>query len=500
MGRGKGPFTAVTMVCVLFFSAFLIFSSVLQPPVGKNNPTEGVDKSPVADDNPDQEEEDSTSSSTWRSYPYHSGPFVFPEDEGRHSDALEEWWYLNGHLLEKGGNRYDYVASFHGHGLFAASVLDVATGIHYNFTGMNAAVFQGSGSLSLDYAGNELHQIENNPFCYLLDIDLGTASLELTLEATAPPLIVNGDGEIEMGGESSYYYSLTDLKTFGTLHLSGIELEVSGESWMDRQWGDWNPNTQWDWFSVKLDDGTKILAYRMAERETTAPSQQYLSVLYSNGTAAHLNQTLSKRRFFFDYQGYWRSDRTRMLYSNGWRLRASSLGLDLYIDPLFDDQELYFEAPAGLEMTEGIGSEHKPFWEGSCTVKGEMLGKPAEGKCFVETTYDYGAIMGDLDLTLLSTEDQGEDTEFMIQVENDEGVTLGHVCIEFYLNDQGRECASLGKYVLIERKNSTVLQTSFQVPEGKDLWAMVDPSNQVAEQDERNNMLPLTNESKRKDR
>ena len=33
---------------------------------------------------------------TWRNYPYKAGPFTFPDDEGLHPAALEEWWYLNG--------------------------------------------------------------------------------------------------------------------------------------------------------------------------------------------------------------------------------------------------------------------------------------------------------------------------------------------------------------------------------------------------------------------
>jgi hypothetical protein len=38
--------------------------------------------------------------------------FVFPKDEGRHTDALYEWWYFNSHLQTETGKQYGLFVAF----------------------------------------------------------------------------------------------------------------------------------------------------------------------------------------------------------------------------------------------------------------------------------------------------------------------------------------------------------------------------------------------------
>lgn len=60
----------------------------------------------------------------------------------------------------------------------------------------------------------------------------------------------------------SYYYSWTNLWTFGTLVDHGTPVAVIGVSWMDHQWGNFLPNPGgWDWFSVQLSNGTQYMIY-----------------------------------------------------------------------------------------------------------------------------------------------------------------------------------------------------------------------------------------------
>ncbi|MBK7252974.1 MAG: hypothetical protein IPI04_03425 [Ignavibacteria bacterium] len=60
-------------------------------------------------------------------------------------------------------------------------------------------------------------------------------------------------------GNASYYYSYTRLKTEGKIILDGKEFEVSGYSWMDREWSTSalsEDQKGWDWFALQLDDST----------------------------------------------------------------------------------------------------------------------------------------------------------------------------------------------------------------------------------------------------
>src|SRR5687768_7374801 len=37
-----------------------------------------------------------------------NAPFQFPRDEGVHSEAPIEWWYLNSHFTDAAGNKYAF--------------------------------------------------------------------------------------------------------------------------------------------------------------------------------------------------------------------------------------------------------------------------------------------------------------------------------------------------------------------------------------------------------
>src|SRR5688500_20279899 len=86
-------------------------------------------------------------------------------------------------------------------------------------------------------------------------------SLELELEAGKPPVLQGDRGLSQKGpekGNASYYYSLTRMPTRGQVTVEGRAYEVTGQSWMDREWstsalsGD---QVGWDWFALQLSDG-----------------------------------------------------------------------------------------------------------------------------------------------------------------------------------------------------------------------------------------------------
>lgn len=65
---------------------------------------------------------------------------------------------------------------------------------------------------------------------------------------------------------ASYYYSQPFIDVDGTLTLEGKEFKVKGNAWFDHEWTSQLIDQQtvgWDWFSIHLDNGDKLMAFVM---------------------------------------------------------------------------------------------------------------------------------------------------------------------------------------------------------------------------------------------
>ena len=65
------------------------------------------------------------------------------------------------------------------------------------------------------------------------------------------------------GGGDSYYYTTPHLETSGKITVGDEIFEiVSGDSWMDHQWGDFgDKGFGWEWFSIRLENGIDANVY-----------------------------------------------------------------------------------------------------------------------------------------------------------------------------------------------------------------------------------------------
>ena len=420
----------------------------------------------------------------WKAYPSKAGPFTFPEDEGFHPASGEEWWYVSGHLASGSGDRYDFMVCFYRHGIVAASLLDVSRGLYLNHSEAFLNVQRERGSLGLSYGPNALDQVEGSPFAYALHYVSPRFSLSLSLDALRGPLVVNGDGVIRMGSGDSYYYSLPDIEARGTLSLGPDEMAVSGGAWMDRQWGYWSPALDWDWYSIKLDNGMQVLAYRIID--DGGPIRLLVSAVDGAGKAFHAEQTGDSYQMVLGYGDYWRSPDTGKLYSSGWELSVPALGLRLAITPALDAQETLF--PADTTPL----ARAKPFWEGACLVAGQLDGAPVTGRAFVESTLDYGGIWGDLVLTPKEYVQDGDHSRIVVMVENRGGRSIEDVEVRLVSGSPLEGGKILATYNLNNRHNSTVLSSSLPNIGDTPLYIIVDPDNRMAESDEGNNMVVAT--------
>ncbi|MFW6174291.1 MAG: lipocalin-like domain-containing protein, partial [Chloroflexota bacterium] len=264
-------------------------------------------------------------------------PVSLPGDEAPHDDRLE-WWYYNGHLEAEDGRELGFhfvifqrmrqeaerqVPSYTAH----ATLMDMETGRHLAAAKASSAVQpQPDDGLSLDVDGWSL---EGRPDGHRIEARSEDFSLLLELVPQKPVALHNESGWL--GGSFTgwtYYYSWTRMRTNGEVTLEGETYEVTGQSWMDHQWGDFfvfGKPGGWQWLAIQLEDGTDIM---VTETRNTAGEVDALfgTLVEPDGTARPLRP--GEGLIELEETGSWRSPHTGALYPQAWRVRLPEHGLD----------------------------------------------------------------------------------------------------------------------------------------------------------------------------
>lgn len=314
-------------------------------------------------------------------------PFTFPQAHGRHKRSVTEWWYFNGHLDSRHA-RFGYEVCFFktviGLDFLHVAITDETARTHT----FERVYFRGSSTHADEGRGNVTFQenarvvdLGNNTF--LLRARVGGYDLELHLASQREPLLINGNGIIDMPeGTTSRYYSFTRLKTTGTLTRKGASpVPVEGLSWFDHQWGNFIAFFRpWDWFCFQMDDGTDYNLFGF--RKTWPFSERaHVNVLDSQG------HTWVGKELQIARLTWWQSPKTEDYYVVKWRLRIPDRDETFTVSATIPAQEMprtgwrdiapaYWEGSVeaerrgpGGELTGGIGySEHWPYgqpWEQS---------------------------------------------------------------------------------------------------------------------------------------
>jgi predicted secreted hydrolase len=213
--------------------------------------------------------------------------------------------------------------------------------------------------------------------------------IDLTL-AAGKPLVLHGDGGLSRKGQApgnaSYYDSLTRMPTRGALSIAGRTFQVTGDSWMDREWSTSAleaGEVGWDWFALQLADGRELMFYRLRRAPASDPHADGSSAVgdasdpASSGTlvdAAGGARHLSSDDVRITAIGTWTSPHSRTRYPARFQVEVPSEGLALVVTPLIPDQEL------NLSFR---------YWEGAVGVSGSAAGRPISGRGYLELTgYD----------------------------------------------------------------------------------------------------------------
>ncbi|WP_089711042.1 lipocalin-like domain-containing protein [Halomonas daqiaonensis] len=232
-------------------------------------------------------------------------PLSIPEDHGSHPDFRIEWWYLTANLEDEQGESLGLQWTLFRQasippderpepGPWVADQLwmahmAVSRGETHRVAERFARGLTASSAPSRQQAGVTLE-----PFRAWLDnwrlesrvTDPQRDPLSrLELEAMAEhngepfgyrleliaegPLVLHGEDGFSQktaDGQGSMYYSQPFYRIDGKVILDGETRSVTGRAWLDREWSSqmlepWQ--TGWDWVSLHLADGRKLMAYRL---------------------------------------------------------------------------------------------------------------------------------------------------------------------------------------------------------------------------------------------
>ncbi len=239
--------------------------------------------------------------------------WTFPRDHGRHDGFKLEWWYFTGNLRDASGRRFGYQLTFFRSAFSARQTTrPSAWGMndvyfaHFALSDLAANHFLFKDRLERGRPGLSFASDQNMDVS-LLDWSAKMQANTIELKATEKDFAIDlqcadGRGPVLQGpggvnrkgrqpGQASYYYSMTRLKTSGTLSLGGQRFVVDGRTWMDHEFSSnalADNQVGWDWMGLSLNDGTDLMIYRMRNKDGSA---DYLSGtrITSDGQAHYLS-------------------------------------------------------------------------------------------------------------------------------------------------------------------------------------------------------------------
>ena len=313
--------------------------------------------------------------------------FSFPADYGPHPEYRNEWWYVTGNLETEDQRRFGYELT-----LFRFALTPESSTSSSGESGWRSnQVFVGHFAVS-DVATETFYTAERNsrgalglagaratPFrVWLEDWSIAAEgseaglwrlraaeadfSIDLMLQSQKSA-VANGDRGLSRKsadrGNASYYYSLTRLESQGSIIAGGLRFDVTGSSWMDREWGSSALSAQqigWDWFALQFNDGRELMYYQLRRVDGSIDP-------YSSGTltdAAGQSRHLTRDAVQLQVLEEWRNP-VGAMYPIRWQLTVPDADVDVLIVPVFAEQELqtvvrYWEGAVDIIDRSGQGA------------------------------------------------------------------------------------------------------------------------------------------------
>jgi predicted secreted hydrolase len=346
-----------------------------------------------------------------------NGPcnFSFPRDHAAHPRFKTEWWYYTGNLStpkkeefgfqmtlfrvrlnslpnesspSKRGSPWRTSQAYIGH----AAISHINQNRHLSDQTITRAALGMAGSETLPqnqthiYIGN--WSIKISPPKHHIKVHTDEFNIKLDLIPEKPWVAHGQGGYSQKGGHresASCYYSFTRMKTHGTIEIDSTIYQVSGLSWMDREY--FNASLEknivgWDWFSLQLSDQSEIMLYLLRQKDDTFHPVSQGTLVDKDGRT----RSLSMNDISIKTLNNWKSDVDETLYPTKWQIIFTSLNLKLQVTTRISNQEMLTKETTGIR-----------YYEGSVRITGDKDSKPVHGLGYVELTgyaqhFDTGQI------------------------------------------------------------------------------------------------------------
>ncbi|MBU3914202.1 carotenoid 1,2-hydratase, partial [bacterium] len=286
--------------------------------------------------------------------------FVFPEDAGPHPGFRSEWWYYTGNLKSENGRLFGYQLTIFRQALSASAPISASTWrtnqiymAHFAVTDIHSNRFY---SYSRTVRGaSELAGAQSNPYRVWLEDWTITGffnsptlrarekdiSIHLNLKSLKD-IVPQGDQGLSQKsagkGNASYYFSQTRLKTTGKIKIKNETFQITGLSWLDREWSTSSlgkSDTGWDWFSLQLDDNRELMLYVIRQKNGKISPFSSGTLVNPDGTIKHLTQQLYR----VTPLEFWKSPETGIQYPIRWSIEIPTIDLRLEVKPYIKNQE-----------------------------------------------------------------------------------------------------------------------------------------------------------------
>ena len=319
-------------------------------------------------------------------------PLIFPQDHFPHPDYRIEWWYMTANLKDQQGQDWGLQWTLFRQSLSPDANLEgwdsdqiwmahaaVTTPDKHFFAqrfsrgGIDqAGVNQLTGSNGFDAWIDDWRwqSASDTLFPSTLEFNVGEHKVSLELNSK-DDWVLNGDAGFSQKsaqGQASYYYSQPNISVKGTVKIEDKTVPLSGNAWLDREWSSQalaQNQKGWDWFSLHLDDGNKLMVYQL--RHDTGDNWISGSWISAEGEVTPLGKGDIELNSSSESQITSNNNRSITLPLD-WTISVSTSKLpaltrSLSIKPLYNEQWL---------------STSFPYWEGVVLVsddKGQSVGK-----------------------------------------------------------------------------------------------------------------------------
>lgn len=307
-------------------------------------------------------------------------PPAFPADHGAHPDFRIEWWYLTAVLT--GADGQDYGAQWT---LFRLALAPPGAEVAGEWS--SPQVWMGHAAVTsaethrfaerLGRGGIGQAGVEPVPFAAWIDdwqmIGTGRAdadaisalrvtaaaedfSYDLALQAEGPVVLQGQQGYSvkSAAGQASHYYSQPFYRVDGRLTIDGAEVAVTGQAWFDHEWSSQplaSDQTGWDWFSLMLDDGARLMGFRLRDGGAGFTSATWIA---PNGTPTPLPPGALTATPLAEAEAGGRH------LPVSWRLVLPERALDVTLSPL---------------NPQAWNPSVVPYWEGPVRISGSHRGR-----------------------------------------------------------------------------------------------------------------------------